>query len=643
MSSTYTETESQPLAPDSYPFSKPQDVDFSHISIFSHSQTEKMLATSPEPELHSMDTAHVLLHSPADNGKTDFHLKEVVEHTEVARPAPILGGTATPPIAIGSSPAASGSQSRVRDRSRDEQAPLEKITGASEILNAKARRKKKRAQKAQAQRAQAEPAISTVRGFITPPVGKDNDSVLDGSVFQRRDISVHSSVANSPLLKPLSRPESAMGGISALRLSLDKLDLASARKSALCAPTKSAADSVTESSRSSSTDRHRDSTSESDRTETVSYEVPLDEDFTSKETAQQDADPASPLFKPEDVHRKMTAADFNPLLCLGKGTFGTVLLVRQRATGRLFAQKTFRKASLTVHKTLVEQTKSERTILEAITRHPFIVSLHYAFQDHAKLYLILEYASGGELFTHLAEQGHFPEPTAAFYMAELVLALDHLHRAVGVVYRDLKPENCLLDARGHLLLTDFGLSKVAADDATCRSILGTVEYMAPEVVRGSAYGTAVDWWSLGALGCDLLTGRPPFGGGNHAAIQRRILRDKPNFPHFLTPDARDLLTRLLRKEPGKRLGAHMPKDLTAIKGHRFFRSVDWRKLEKREVEPPIRPRFTDPSCAGNFAAEFTGLPLSPVLDGTYDGESEAEGNPFGGFSYVASRSVLGFD
>ncbi|KAI5286128.1 serine/threonine protein kinase psk1 [Ascosphaera atra] len=244
-------------------------------------------------------------------------------------------------------------------------------------------------------------------------------------------------------------------------------------------------------------------------------------------------------------------------------------------------------------------------------------------------------------------------------MAEMVLALEHLHRNVGVIYRDLKPENCLLDAEGHLLLTDFGLSKVAVDENDrCNSSLGTVEYMAPEVVQGKQYGKACDWWSLGALGCDLLTGSPPFTGNNKAKVQDKIIKQKLNLPFYLTPDAKDLLTRLLRKEPKKRLGSNMPKDLDTIKKHRFFRHIDWRKLERRELAPPIQPLITDPLLAENFSEEFTGLPLDTLLDAkppagfkldcadsavmqslSSHGRKGSE-DPFGGFSFVAPRSLL---
>lgn len=391
-------------------------------------------------------------------------------------------------------------------------------------------------------------------------------------------------------------------------------------------------------------------TSEADCSETATYSIPITRDFASVDNIS-DSPPADKTRTASSMRRKMTASDFEPLKCLGKGAFGTVVLVKQISTGRLFAQKQLKKASITVHERLIEQTKSERTILENVNRHPFVVKLFYAFQDHARLYLILEYAQGGELFHHLALERTFSEEVSAFYMAELVIALDHLHRDLGVVYRDLKPENCLLDAEGHLLLTDFGLSKIAVDDdeksegnSTCNSILGTIDYMAPEVVQGKPYTAAVDWWSLGALGFDLLTGAPPFASNNHTKTQQKIVHGKLALPYYLSPDAKDLLTRLLRKEPKKRLGGNMPKDLATIQSHRFFRRIHWQALRNREMGPPIQPIITDPAAAENFDVEFTDLALSPteMRSGNWmaAGTKVPGDNLFTNFSYVASQSLL---
>ncbi|KAK9458147.1 kinase-like domain-containing protein [Dipodascopsis uninucleata] len=339
--------------------------------------------------------------------------------------------------------------------------------------------------------------------------------------------------------------------------------------------------------------------------------------------------------------RKLSPSDFESLKVLGKGAYGKVLLVRERATGRLFAQKQLKKASMIVHKKSAEQTQTERAILESV-RHPYIVKLFYALQDKHKLYLLLEYAQGGELFHHLMTERMLSEDTVSFYVAELVLALSHLHTVVGVVYRDLKPENCLLDSKGHLVLTDFGLSKVANDDGTCRTFLGTPEYMAPEVLLGKPYDFAVDWWSLGALCYDLLTGSPPFTGNNHKRIIEKILKTKLSLPYYLSPDAKDFLTRLLRKEPKKRLGGKLPHDIQIIKKHRFFRKLDWKRLEARDSDliPPIVPIITDPILAENFSEEFTNMAMTPPVDEFSMGQPSPNDLTFENFTFTASKSFF---
>lgn len=494
----------------------------------------------------------------------------------------------------------------------------------------------------------AAPALTTVRGFVptpilTPMVSGDEDSdccatpPLSARRSRPRRIDDVVSANCSPVLRGAHSP--AMSGIAKLRTQFEPLNLNDSPTSTM-ARTRSNSRPRYTSSTSASGTSDDDTSSES---ATVSYEVKLEHDFVSESVRER---PMYGAVEGGFVPRKMQPDDFEPLCCLGKGTYGTVLLVKQRDTGRLYAQKQFKKASVVVQKKLVEQTKTERQILESVSRHPFVVNLYYAFQDHEKLYLILEYGQGGELFTHLSTEKMFSESTAAFYMAEMVLALSYLHESLGVVYRDLKPENCLLDAHGHLLLTDFGLSKVAVgDDDSCKSILGTVEYMAPEIILGNKYGKAVDWWSFGALGYDLMTGNPPFRGTNNAKVQYNIVKQKVVMPYFLSLDAKDLLARLLRKDPAKRLGSRMPRDLETIKNHRFFRKIDWKKLEARQMEPPIQPMITNPELAENFAPEFTDLSLSPLTttndpwSGLSPGGNFKE-DPFGGFSFVAPSSLL---
>ncbi|RJE22057.1 hypothetical protein PHISCL_05604 [Aspergillus sclerotialis] len=529
----------------------------------------------------------------------------------------------------------------VPSKERNEGSPVAEPTISANPLKRVGRRKKKNNPKP----CDATPVLSTVRGFT--PVGSGDEGSDISSSCSRAPSSRPPTTrgnGNSPLMQPTSG-----SGISALKLQLDTLSLSNNH------PSQGSTTGLT-----SATPSNASFCSDSDQTEVLtSYEVPLEHDYVSAEAAAEEksGDTTNGPDVRSQLCRKMTTDDFEPLLCLGKGSFGTVLLVRHVLTGKLYAQKQFRKASITVHKKLVEQTKTERMILESVNRHAFVVKLFYAFQDHEKLYLILEYAEGGELFTHLAMERMFTEDVAAFYMAEMVLALEHLHQTVGIIYRDLKPENCLLDKEGHLLLTDFGLSKIAVDDdARCDSSNGTYEYMAPEVIKGSPYGKACDWWSLGALGYDLLTGSPPFKANNHAKLQEKILKQKLSLPYFLGPDAKDLLTRLLRKEPSKRLGYHMPKDLQTIKKHRFFRKIDWKALEKRQLDPPITPVVTDPALAENFSGDFTSLPLSPIVTNSgfddlrgagpnsmstgFDGAGNAESDPFGGFSFVAPSSLF---
>lgn len=515
-------------------------------------------------------------------------------------------------------------------------------------LNAKGRAKL-RATKKQKERGMnlGEPALNVTRGFHTPSVascGEDSDVSVASTPHMRPTLSLRTNTRGSPSI----RASSLSRALSVLKLQPDSPSVENSSSSSNCDPLEA------ESTRHASL-----LSMQSDL-----CGVSLARDFAAADTAskpiyasaQDDAAFDSP-------HRKMNALDFEPLKCLGKGAYGTVILVKQKSTGRLFAQKQLKKASITVQKHLIEQTRNERLILESVNRHPFVVKLFYAFQDHQKLYLILEYAQGGELFHHLALERTFTEETSAFYMAEMVLALDHLHRTLGVVYRDLKPENCLLDSEGHLLLTDFGLSKVALDEdgeSRCNSILGTIDYMAPEVVQGKTYDAAVDWWSLGALGYDLLTGAPPFASNNHTKTQQKILHGKLTPPYYLSPDAKDLLTRLLRKEPRKRLGGNMPKDLATIKAHRFFRRIDWKALANRDLIAPIQPIITDPAAAENFDVEFTDLAISPIetrlgkdisFGTAADRESRVDGfgspidDTFGGFSFVASKSLLecGFD
>ncbi|KAH3670968.1 hypothetical protein OGAPHI_000679 [Ogataea philodendri] len=307
--------------------------------------------------------------------------------------------------------------------------------------------------------------------------------------------------------------------------------------------------------------------------------------------------------------RKKNVTDFQPIRVLGKGSYGKVILVKDKVSGRLYAQKQLKKASMVVNAKNYERTLTERTILERV-KHPNVVKLFYALQDFDKLYLMLEYLEGGELFHHLSQERILSEKVASFYVAEIILALRHLHLHTGVIYRDLKPENCMLNRRGHLVLTDFGLSKVSTESS---SLFGTAQYIAPEVIQGERYDTQCDWWSLGAVLFDLLTGSPPFTGNNNKKIMDKILTQKVKYPFYLSQDAKDLLIKLLNKKPDKRLNCDTNFN-DKVKPHRFFRYINWQHIiDQNDVEqpPPIIPVVTNSELAENFDSEFTSMKITP--------------------------------
>uniref|UniRef100_A0A672R6K7 Ribosomal protein S6 kinase n=3 Tax=Cyprininae TaxID=2743694 RepID=A0A672R6K7_SINGR len=297
---------------------------------------------------------------------------------------------------------------------------------------------------------------------------------------------------------------------------------------------------------------------------------------------------------------------FELLRVLGKGGYGKVFQVRKvsgAGSGKIFAMKVLKKAMIVRNAKDTAHTKAERNILEEV-KHPFIVDLIYAFQTGGKLYLILEYLSGGELFMQLEREGIFMEDTACFYLAEISMALGHLHQK-GIIYRDLKPENIMLNNQGHVKLTDFGLCKESIHDGTVtHTFCGTIEYMAPEILMRSGHNRAVDWWSLGALMYDMLTGAPPFTGENRKKTIDKILKCKLNLPPYLTQEARDLLKRLLKRNASSRLGAG-PGDATEVQTHPFFRHVNWEDLLARKVEPPFKPFLQSADDVSQFDSKFT--------------------------------------
>uniref|UniRef100_A0A674F629 non-specific serine/threonine protein kinase n=1 Tax=Salmo trutta TaxID=8032 RepID=A0A674F629_SALTR len=330
---------------------------------------------------------------------------------------------------------------------------------------------------------------------------------------------------------------------------------------------------------------------------------------------------------------KADPSQFELLKVLGQGSYGKVFLVRKikgSDRGQLYAMKVLRKATLKVRDRV--RSKMERDILAEVN-HPFIVKLHYAFQTEGKLYLILDFLRGGDLFTRLSKEVMFTEEDVKFYLAELALALDHLH-SLGIIYRDLKPENILLDEEGHIKITDFGLSKEAIDhDKRAYSFCGTIEYMAPEVVNRRGHTHSADWWSFGVLMFEMLTGSLPFQGKDRKETMALILKAKLGMPQFLSPEVQSLIRALFKRNPTNRLGAG-PDGVEEIKKHNFFGNIDWNKLYRREIKPPFKPAVGRPDDTFHFDPEFTSRtptdsPGIPPSANTHQ--------LFRGFSFVATN------
>lgn len=314
-------------------------------------------------------------------------------------------------------------------------------------------------------------------------------------------------------------------------------------------------------------------------------------------------DVAADVADLDQYQPKMSVDDFELLSVIGKGSFAKVLQVRKIDTNKIYAMKILKKNTI-VQRRQIAHTKTERRVLaEFVKGHPFIVSLRFAFQTPTKLYLVLDYFNGGELFYWLKQEARFKENRARFYAAQIILALDHLH-SQGIVYRDLKPENIVLDSRGYLRVTDFGLSKTLAPGEKAYSFVGTSDYLSPEILRGKGYDHTVDYWSLGTLLYEMMAGLPPFYSKTTSAMYEKILNAPISFPKYFSDPAKDLLTNLLEREPTRRLGYHGSE---AVKSHPFFQSIDWELLYRKELEPPFLPPMAADSQldTSNIDVEFT--------------------------------------
>ncbi|KAG0743902.1 hypothetical protein G6F57_000587 [Rhizopus arrhizus] len=291
---------------------------------------------------------------------------------------------------------------------------------------------------------------------------------------------------------------------------------------------------------------------------------------------------------------KLKLDDFNISRTLGTGSFGRVHLIQSKVNGRFYAMKVLKKTEV-VRLKQVEHTNNEKHILESVA-HPFLVNMWGTFQDCYNLYMIMDYVPGGELFSVLRRSQRFPDHVAKFYAAEVILAIEYLH-GKDMIYRDLKPENLLLDAQGHIKITDFGFAKYVPDITW--TLCGTPDYLAPEIIQSKGYGKAVDWWSLGVLIYEMLAGYPPFYDDDHLKLYEKILACKIKWPQYFDPNAKDLLKRLLTTDLTKRFG-NLKAGTDDIKRHPWFTGVDFNRILARQIRAPYIPQIRGEGDASHF-------------------------------------------
>lgn len=339
--------------------------------------------------------------------------------------------------------------------------------------------------------------------------------------------------------------------------------------------------------------------------------------------------------KSRGVNDTLSVSDFDLLRVVGKGAFGKVMLVRKKSgpeKNQLYAMKVLRK-SMIFAKGQVEHTKAERHILCEI-HHPFIVCLRFAFQSDEKLYLVTDFYPGGSLFFHLRKNKGFGEVRSRFYGAELVLALSHLHDN-HIVYRDLKLENVLMDDKGHIALTDFGLCKENVEnvhDAKLSTFCGTAEYLAPELLRNIKYSAAVDWWSFGVLLFEMVGFKTPFYNRNRKIMFQNIVNEEPEWLDDCDASTNSILRGLLTKAPEKRLGSG---GVDELKYHAFFNTIDWDAIMEKAISPDFRP--DEANLLGNVPSSYLNITAHDSIDRNANRTTSAN---FEGFTYAGEKSVL---
>ena len=328
---------------------------------------------------------------------------------------------------------------------------------------------------------------------------------------------------------------------------------------------------------------------------------------------------------------KLTFSDFEKLKVLGKGSFGEVLLVKLKANNKYYAMKILTKKQVKLRHQEVH-TKAERDLMVKINC-PFIVNIKFAFQDNAKLYIITEFMQGGEMFFHLHKEKRFSNEKTRFYVIEIILAIEFLHKN-KMLYRDLKPENFMVDSNGHIKLTDFGLSKmVKKTKEKAFTICGTPQYLAPEILSDEGYDNSVDWWSLGCVMYEMLVGKAPFRIPKGSYLSADLYRKKITIPEYVTEEAKELISQLLVPNPRKRLG-YGEDGAQKIKEHRYFEGINWDDAWNKKLTPPFIPVLKSETDLSYFDKMFT----DEKIEGSKvtDVPSSIAGSEYKGFTYVTN-------
>jgi len=303
-----------------------------------------------------------------------------------------------------------------------------------------------------------------------------------------------------------------------------------------------------------------------------------------------------------EKQKEYTLADFEMMKVLGKGTFGKVMLAKEKGTEELYAIKVLKK-SVILQKDEVSHTLTENAVLQS-TKHPFLTGLKCSFHTTDLLVFVMEYVNGGELFFHLSREKMFSEDRTRFYGAQIAMAITYLHDR-GIIYRDLKLENLLLDAKGNIKITDFGLCKEEIQfGSTTATFCGTPEYLAPEVLEDNDYGRAVDWWGVGVVMYEMIVGHLPFYNQNHEVLFDLILHEEIRLPSVLGSTAKDLLKNILEKDPKFRLGGG-ERDGREVMEHYFFFQIDFEKLYNLQIPAPYIPKISGAEDVSNFDPVFT--------------------------------------